>query len=99
MLDIVASYHRMQFQRKLMTQTQENGDKPHFVPDLGPFSPNSGCQFFFKNLALSVTRYHGQVSSCTISEKTSDSILRKSSDRRTDGRTDGRTDRHSDGRE
>ena len=37
--------------------------------------------FFFKNLASSVTRYHGQLSSCTISEKTNDPILRKRTDR------------------
>ena len=35
MFGIVASYHRMQFQGKLMIQTQENGEKPHFGPDLG----------------------------------------------------------------
>ena len=44
--------------------------------------------FFFKNLASSVTRYHGQLSSCTISEKTNDPILRKFSDGQTDGHTD-----------
>ena len=33
-----------------------------------------------------------QVSSCTISEKTNDAILRKLSDGRTDGETDGQTD-------
>ena len=44
--------------------------------------------FFFKNLAPSVTRYHGQPSSFTISEKTNDSILRKLSDGRTDRQTD-----------
>ena len=38
----------------------------------------------FKNLASSVTRYHGQLSSCTISEKTNDLILRKFGDGRTD---------------
>ena len=44
--------------------------KPSFGPDFGPFGPNSGRQFFFlKNLALPVTRYHGQLPSCTISEK------------------------------
>ena len=32
---------------------------------------------FFKNLTSSVTRYHVQLSSCTISEKTNDPILRK----------------------
>ena len=43
-------------------------------------------------MAPSVTRYHGQLSSCTISEKTNDPILRKLNDGRTDGRTDGQTD-------
>ena len=43
--------------------------------------------FFFKNLASSVTKYHGQLSSCTISEKTNDPILRK-----LDGQTDGQMD-------
>ena len=55
----------------------------------GPFGPNLGRQhffffFFFKNLALSVTRYHGQLSWCTLSEKTNDPILRKISDGQTD---------------
>ena len=36
MLEIVASYHCMQFQQQLMIQTQENGGKLHFEPDLGP---------------------------------------------------------------
>ena len=40
--------------------------------------------FFLKNLAQSVTRYHVQLSSCTISEKTNDPILRKVSDGQTD---------------
>ena len=38
-----------------------------------------------------ITRYHDQLSSCTISEKTNDLILRKFSDGRTDGWTDRRT--------
>ena len=42
----------------------------------------------FKNLALSVTRCHGQLSSCTISEKADDPILKKFSDGRTNRRTD-----------
>ena len=46
--------------------------------------------FFFKTLTLSVTRYHGQLSSCTISEKTNDPILRKLSNGRTDQPTEGR---------
>ena len=46
--------------------------------------------FFFKTLTLSVTRYHGQLSSCTISEKTNDPILRKLSNGRTDQPPEGR---------
>ena len=57
------------------------------------FGWNSSRQSFFKNLAPSVTRYHGQLSSCTISEKTNDPLLRKLSD----GRTDRQTDRWADG--
>ena len=147
MLDIVASYHCMQFQGKLMNQIWENGKKPSFGPDFGPllpkfvppkkilwilplldvrhcckainvynfkelmnrtwengkksiFGPNFGpsdpnsCHqfFFFQNLTFLVTRYHGQLSSCTILEKTNDLILRKRIDGRTDGWMDLRTD-------
>ena len=35
-----------------MIQTQENGKKLHFGPDLGPLSPNSGRQFFFSKIWL-----------------------------------------------
>ena len=48
--------------------------------------------FFLKNLASSVTIYHGQLSPCTISGKTNDPILRKLCDGLTDGRKDGQTD-------
>ena len=30
-----------------MIQTQENGEKPNFGPDLGQLGPNSDRQFFF----------------------------------------------------
>ena len=43
---------------------------------------------FFKNLAWSVTRYNGNLSSSKISEKTNDEILRKFSSGWTDGWTD-----------
>ena len=66
MLDIVASYHCMQFQGKRMTQTQDNVKKPHFRSELGLLGLSSGCHFFFLNLASSVTRDHGQLSSRTI---------------------------------
>ena len=70
-----------------MNQTWENGEKPSFGPDFGSRPP----YFFFKNLALSVTRYHGQLP-CIISEKTNDPILRKLGDRRTNWQTDEQTD-------
>ena len=89
MLDIVASYHCMQFQRKLIIQLEENGKKPHFGPDLGPLGPN------FKNLASSVTIYHGQLSSYTILEKNNDPFIRKLSEVWTDGETDEQTDRRT----
>ena len=54
---------------------------------LGLILANLGSQFF-KNLALLVTRCHGQLSSCAISEKTNDPIWRKLSDGWTDGQTD-----------
>ena len=76
----------MQFQEKGIIETQENGEKPNFGHDLGPLGPNSGRFFFFppQKSALSVTRYHGQLSSCKISEETNDSILRKFSNGQTD---------------
>ena len=80
MLDTIASYHCMQFQRNLMNQIEKMVRKTSFGHDFGPLWPKFGLPFFFKNMAPSVTRYHGHLSSCTISEKT---------DRQTDGRTDG----------
>ena len=71
--------------------------KTHFGPNFGPMIPNSSRNFFFKNLSSSVTRYYGQLSSCTISKKTNDSILRKFKAGRTNRRTDGQTDRRADG--
>ena len=59
-------------------------------PILAPLAQIQATNFFFKNLALPVTRYHGQLSSCTISEETNDPILRKVSDGWTDRRIDRR---------
>ena len=47
MLYIVASYHCMQFQGKLINQTWKNDKKPSFEPDFGPFGPNLGTPNFF----------------------------------------------------
>ena len=52
MLNIVASYHCIQFQGKLINQTLENGKKPSFGPDFGPFAPNLGSKNFFMDFAL-----------------------------------------------
>ena len=57
-------------------------------PILSFLAQIQAAKFFFKNLALSVTRYYGQLSSCTILEKTNDPIFRKLSDGRTDRWTD-----------
>ena len=74
------------------TKLEKIVKKPNIESDFGPFGPNSSCQyfffFFFKNLASAVTRYHGQLSSCTIKEKTNDPILRKVSDGRIDRQVD-----------
>ena len=55
-------------------------------PNLAHFGPNLVPNFFFfffffKNLASPVTSYYGQLTTCTVSEKTNDPILRKRSDR------------------
>ena len=67
MLDIVASYHCIQFQGKQMIQTQENGEKPYFGPDLGLLGQNSGRHFFFlskiwlrQSLYIMVSYHHVQ---------------------------------------
>ena len=52
MLDIVASYHCMQFQGKLMNQTWEKGKKFSFRPDFGPFGPYLGPKNLFRGFYL-----------------------------------------------
>ena len=52
MLYIVASYHFMQFQGKLMNQTWDNGKTPSFGLDFGPFDPNLGSKLFFRKFQL-----------------------------------------------
>ena len=60
-------------------------------PILALFGPNISHQVFFKILTLPVTKYYGQLSSSTLSEKYIDPILRKLSDGQTDRRTNRRT--------
>ena len=60
---------------------------PSLVPDFDSFDSIQAANFFLQKSGSSVTRCHGQLSSCTISEKTNDPILRKVSDGQTDGQT------------
>ena len=76
MLDVVESYYCMQFQRKLIKQTCENGKKPSLGPNLGRRN------FFFSKT------WPRQSLDVTISEKTNDPILKKLIDKRMDGQTD-----------
>ena len=45
-LDIVPSYHPMQFKGKLMKQIGQNDKKPNFRSNFGPFGSNLGLQTF-----------------------------------------------------
>ena len=65
------------------------------------FGPNLCCQFFLQKSDSIITRYHGQLSSCTIPEKTNDPILINRSDGWMKGQmvrwTDGQMDRWTQG--
>ena len=93
MLDIAASYHCMQFQRKLMNQTWENRKKPSFEPDFGPFGPNLGHQLFFsknwlcQSLDIMVSYHHVQYQKKLMIQSWENIV--------TDGQTDGQTDRRT----
>ena len=63
--------------RKTNEPNLRKWQKTQFQAQLWPIWPTFGPpKLFFKNLASSVTRYHGQQSSCKISEKTKDPFLR-----------------------
>ena len=61
--------------RKTNEPNLRKWQKTSFGPDFGPFSPKSGCQFFFSKIWL-----RQSLSIRTISGKTNDPILRKLSD-------------------
>ena len=56
----------MQFPGKLTNQTFENGEKPYFGPNFGPFDPNLALQFFLQILLLLVGRQYSKLSLYTI---------------------------------
>ena len=91
MLETVASYHCMQFQGTNEPNFRK-WQKTYFQPNLVHLAQirvdKKKKKNLLKNLAPSVTRYYGHLSSCTISEKTNDPILRELKDGRTDGQTD-----------
>ena len=84
-LDIVASYHCMKFQGKLMIQTKKKKDKNPILGLVQAYWTQiwPTIFFFFLKQGWSVTTYHGQLSLCTISKKTNDPFLGKLIDRQT----------------
>ena len=65
-------------QQKLMTQLYANVQKTYFWALWGPFWVLfQKMRFFQKNCAPSRTIPHGPLTSCTLSEKTNESIPRK----------------------
>ena len=92
MSDIVASYYAIS--GKINDPNLRKWWKTSFWVWFRPVRPKFGvANFFYKNPASSVTRYHGQLSSCTISVKTNDQSWENLV---TDGRTHRRTDRQTD---
>ena len=78
MLDIAASYHYIQFQGQLTNQTQENGKKTNFGPNLGSFdqnlppSPPKKNFFLEGGLPIPNDRYCRKLSLYAISKKSND---------------------------
>ena len=91
MLDIVISYHCMQFQRKLMDHTQVWFKNLVFGLILAQIWAVKKKNFLSK-IWLHQSRYYGQLSSCTIPENTNDPILRGRSNRWTSWQTDRGTE-------
>ena len=84
MLDIAVSYV---ISRKTNEPNLRKWKKIDSGPILAHLPQIRVAKIFNKDLASSVTRYHGQLSLC-MSEKTNDPISRKLSDGRTDRETD-----------
>ena len=72
-----------------MIQTQENGKKPHFGPDLGPLGLNLGCQFFFQKPGFVSHLISWSPITMYNIRKSNDPILRKVGDGHTEGWTEG----------
>ena len=97
-LDILASYHCIQFQGKLMNQTWKNGKKTNFGPNFDPFSPNLSHQIFFSKIWLHqsldiIVSYQYVQYQKKIMIKSWENLVM---DERTDGRTDWKMDKRTD---
>ena len=78
MLEIIASYHCMPFQEKLLNQTWQNGRKPSCRPDFGLFWPKFGPQKnFLWVLPILDVRNCCKLSLYAIKTKTNEPNLRK----------------------
>ena len=77
MLDIIASYHWMQFQWKLTNQTWENSNKPSVGIDFDPFGPKFHPKNFIINFNLLHVRYCCELSLHALSRKINGLNLRK----------------------
>ena len=51
MLDIFAGYHHIQFQGKIMIQTQENDKKSHLRPYLCLLDQDLDCKMFINKIS------------------------------------------------
>ena len=76
MLDIIASYHCLQFPEKLMNHTWENAKKPSFVTKFGPFGPNLSPRNFFRGFYLLDFKNCCKLSLRAVSRKTNEPNLR-----------------------
>ena len=99
MLDIVASYHYIQCQGKLMNQTWKNSKNPNCGPDFVPFGPNLGHQIFFSKIWLHQSQYimvsyhHVQYQKKLMIQSWENLVKDGRTDRRTDRQTDRQTDK------
>ena len=58
----------MQFPGKLKNQIWENGEKPNFGPNFGPFGPNFGQQSFFVDFTFTDSETLLQAILCNLKE-------------------------------
>ena len=85
---LLQALHCMQFKRSYWTKLKKMS-KIWFRAQFWRVWPKFGPPFyFFESMASSITRCHGQLSSCTIPEKTNNPKFR---DRWTNGQTDRQT--------